>query len=31
MSYLRRLSPTEFDFTTRDIWGFDPKGYNENG
>ena len=27
MTFLRRKSPTEFDFTTRDVWGFHPKDY----
>ena len=29
MKYLRRINPTTFDLTTRDVWGFHPTDYNE--
>jgi hypothetical protein len=29
MKYLRRISPTQFDLTTRDVWGFHPKDYTK--
>lgn len=29
MKYLRRINPTTFDLTTRDVWGFHPTDYNK--
>ena len=28
MAFLKRTSPENFDFTTRDVWGFHPKNYS---
>jgi len=27
MTFVRRITPKKFDFTTRDVWGFHPKDY----